>query len=218
MRVCLIHGSTQSLHGWDLLVHELMAWGVEVTAVDLPRENQGAEFFAREVARQMPRGKPPIVVAHSAAGLILPVVADYMEVARLVYLAAVIAKPQSSFVGQFNESPEMFQPDWQGKDPTRDHQAARDFLFHDCDQRIQEWAITTLRLWFSSELIEEDCPLRTFRQIPTTYVSATEDRTINPEWWEPVAEWSLGVKPVRIDAGHAPHVSRPREVARIIMG
>src|SRR5258708_38887288 len=103
MRVCLIHGSTQSPRGWDLLVHELMAWGVEATAVDLPvdRPTEGADFFAREVAKQMPRGEPPVVVAHSAAGLILPVVAEYMEVARPAYLAAVVPKPEASLVGQF---------------------------------------------------------------------------------------------------------------------
>ena len=218
MRVCLIHGSTQSPHGWDLLVHELMAWGADVTAVDLPREHQGARFFAQEVARQMPAGESPVVVAHSAAGLILPLVAEYMEVTRLVYLAAVIPKPESSFVGQFNESSEMFQPGWLGKDPTKDHQAARHFLFHDCDQRVQEWALTTLRLWTSPPLLQEDCPLRSFQPIPTTYISSTKDRTINPEWWERAAQRSLGLEPVRIDAGHAPHVSRPREVARLIIG
>ena len=160
MRVCLIHGSTQSPHGWDLLVHELMAWGVEVVAVDLPTANQGADFFAREVARQMPAGEPPVVVAHSAAGLILPVVAEYMEVARLVYLAAVIPKPQASFLERFHDSPGMFRPEWLGKDPMKDHEVARSFLFHDCEPRVQGWALTTLRMWFSADLIREECPLR----------------------------------------------------------
>ena len=218
-RVCLIHGSTQSPNGWDLLVHELMAWGVEATAVDLPvdRPREGADFFAREVARQTPSGEPPILVAHSAAGLILPVVAEHMEVARLVYLAAVIPKPGLSFVSQFKESPEMFRPDWVGKDPTKDHDLARQFLFHDCDERIEAWALTTLRLWFSPELIGEPCPLLKYPQIPVTYISAARDRTINPEWWERVAETELQVEPIRIDAGHAPHVSRPREVTRLIL-
>ena len=216
--MCLIHGSTQSPHGWDLLVHELMAWGVEVVAVDLPvdRQDEGADFFAQEVAHQMPPGEPPVVVAHSAAGLILPVVPQFMEVARLVYLAAIIPKTGSSMIGRFNESPEMTRPDWRGKDPTKDDEVARKFLFHDCEQRIQDWALTTLRRWSSIKLNSEDCPLRELPRIPTTYISASQDRTIHPEWWEREAERSLGVAAVRIDSGHAPHVSQPREVARLI--
>jgi len=217
MRVCLIHGSTQSPHGWDLLVKELMAWDVEVTAVDLPSVDEGATFFAREVARQMPKGKPPIVVAHSAAGLILPVVASHMEVSRLIYLAAVIPKPHVSLLDQFKESPAMFQPDWVGKDPTQDPALARHFLFHDCEPRIQEWALTTLRLWMSPSVMKEPCPLEELpAKIPATYVSSTLDRAVNPKWWERRAQ-SLGIDVIRIETGHSPHVSRPREVARLIM-
>lgn len=207
LRVCLIHGSTQSPHGWDLLVHELMAWGVDVTAVDLPLRSEGAGYFAREVARQVPDGKPPVVVAHGLAGLILPVVAEYLEVARLVYLAAMIPVPQASCA---------LQPKWHGEEIT--NAAAREFLFHDCDKRIQDWALTTLRPWASPALIEELCPLRAFPEIPVTYISAVHDRTIDPAWWEHMAETTLGVTPLRIDCGHAPHVSRPREAARLIMG
>ena len=197
-----------------------MAWGAEVIAADLPtdRPDEGADFFAREVASQIPPGKPPIVLAHSAAGLILPVVASHIEVERLVYLAAVIPLPGSSFVTQFKSAPEMFHPDWPGKDPTRDHDAARQFLFHDCDERIQAWALTTLRLWASSQVLTEPCPLRHMPEVPTTYISARQDRTINPEWWERAAEARLGVKPTSIDSGHAPHVSRPRELAKLIIG
>ncbi len=218
MRVCLIHGSTQSPHGWDLLVHELMAWGVEVTAVDLPvdRQGEGADFFAQQVAQQMPPGEPPVVVAHSAAGLILPFVPQHMEVVRLVYLAAVIPKPGSSLISRLNDSPEMIRPHWRGKDPTKDDGVARQFLFHDCEERIQDWALTTLRLWSTSRVSSEDCQLRELPQMPTTYISASQDRTIHPEWWEREAELLLGVQAVRVDSGHAPHVSRPREVARLI--
>ena len=195
-----------------------MAWGVEVTTVDLPSVNEGAEFFASSVVRQMPAGEPPVVVAHSSAGLILPVVPEFMEVARLVYLAAVIPKPQTSLGAQFNEWNEMFQPNWLGKDPVRNPAVARDFLFHDCEPRIQDWALTTLRLWYSTVLIREECPLGHLPTgIPTTYVSAALDRTLNEPWWEKRAEW-LGMNVVRMQTGHSPHVSRPREVASVIKG
>jgi pimeloyl-ACP methyl ester carboxylesterase len=220
VRVCLIHGSTQSTHGWDLLVHELMAWGVDVCSVDLPvdRPQEGAEFYASQVAAQLPTGEdPPVVVAHSAAGLILPAVAARMPVAALVYLAAVVPLRGMSLIDQFLESKEMFHPDWVGKDPTKDHSIAAQYLFHDCDERTLAWALTTLRLWSAPGVLKEQCITEKFPEVPTTYISATGDRTINAEWWEQAALERLGVKPIRIDSGHAPHVSRPREVADLIM-
>ena len=220
MRVCLIHGSTQSPHGWDLLVHELMAWKVEVIAVDLPtdRPREGAEFFANEVARQVPRGKPPVVVAHSAAGLVLPVVATQMKVAGLIYLAAVIPTPGARFLDLVQRTPAMFQPGWVGTDPTKDPALARKFLFHDCDERTFQWALSTVRLWAAPGVMREVCPLRGMPRVPVAYISATQDRAINPEWWERDATERLHVEPIRIETGHAPYVSRPKEVARLIMG
>lgn len=186
-----------------------MAWGVSLTAVDLPPVAEGAAYFAEEVARQMGPGEPPVVVAHSVAGLILPLVPQFMEVTRLVYLAAVVPEPRSSLLSRAKASPEMFQPDWRGKDPTGDHALARHFLFHDCEPRVQEWALTTLRLWSSPRLMTEECPLD--KLPPAIYVSATLDRTINPGWWErEVADLEM----IRIETGHSPHVSRPRELVR----
>jgi len=220
MRVCLIHGSTQSPHGWDLLVHELMAWKVEVTAVDLPvdRPQEGAEFFAKEVARQMPKGKPPIVVAHSAAGLILPVVATQMNVAGLAYVAAVLPEPGRRFLDKVNQTPQMFQPGWVGTDPTKDPALAQKFLFNDCDERTFKWALSTIRLWSAPGVMREACPLQSMPKVPVAYISGTQDRAINPEYWEREATVRLGIMPIKIDAGHAPYVSHPREVAKLIMG
>jgi pimeloyl-ACP methyl ester carboxylesterase len=196
-----------------------MAWGAKVVAVDMPadRPAEGAEFYADEVVKQMPPGEPPIVVAHSSAGLILPVVAGRLKVARLIYLTAVIPEPQTVFLEGVKRTPEMFRPDWLGKDPTKSEDLARHFLFHDCDERTTRWALTTLRLWNARGAMTETCPLRKMPDVPTDYISGTQDRAINPVWWEAAAKTLLGVKPLRIDAGHSPHVSHPRELARLML-
>ncbi|HEY3740425.1 MAG TPA: alpha/beta fold hydrolase, partial [Bryobacteraceae bacterium] len=190
MRVCLIHGSTQGPHGWDLLARELMAWGAKVVAVDMPvdRPSEGAEFYANEVVKQMPAGEAPVVVAHSSAGLILPVVASRIKVSRLIYLAAVIPEPGKVFLDRVKRTPKMFQPDWPGKDPTKSEELARHFLFHDCDERTARWAMTTLRLWMATGVAKEACPLRQMPAIPTDYISGTLDRALNPVWWEEAAQ------------------------------
>ena len=147
-----------------------MAWGADVIAVDLPgdRPNEGAAFYAEQVSAQVPPGEPPVVVAHSAAGLILPAVGTRIPVSRLVYLAAVIPQPGASLLDQFHESKEMFQPEWIGNDPTKDHALARDFLFHDCDDRTHAWALTTLRLWHAPGVLRER--FDQFPDVPVDYI------------------------------------------------
>jgi hypothetical protein len=41
---------------------------------------------------------------------------------------------------QLEADPDMLNPAWVGVDPFQDHQAARRFLFHDCDEPTARWA------------------------------------------------------------------------------
>jgi hypothetical protein len=50
----------------------------------------------------------------------------------------------------------------------------------------------------------------------SSYISCSEDRTINPVWWEKAARERLHVEPIQIKAGHAPHVSQPIQLASIL--
>jgi pimeloyl-ACP methyl ester carboxylesterase len=215
---CLVHGSTQSPKGWDLLVSQLRLRGHDCVCVDLPTDqpDSSAPAYARAIGAALENSKGAIVVAHSASGLFLPLVPKYAAVARLVYLAAVIPLPGESFWSQFQRDQEMYRPDFVGKDPTKDEGLALQYLFHDCPHSVIQWALTTVRLMFAKQAIIETCPLPKWPDVPSTYVSCSEDRALNPDWWEIAAHKRLGVDPIRIEAGHAPHVSRPVELATIL--
>jgi pimeloyl-ACP methyl ester carboxylesterase len=217
---CLVHGSTQSPAGWKLLVSELESRGHQCVCVDLPTNepDAGANRYADVIADAVRGMGAPIVVAHSAAGLFLPLVPGRVKVASLVYLAAVIPEIGKSFLDQFNSTPEMYCSSFVGKDPTKDPDLARHFLFHDCDAEVAAWAVSTLRLMFAKQAAIEITPLLAWPDVPVAYISCGEDRTINPVWWESAAQERLGVEPIRIRAGHAPYVSRPGELADILIG
>ena len=53
--------------------------------------------------------------------------------------------------------------------------------------------------------------------MPASYIVCSEDRTIRPEWSRKVARTQLGVEPVELVAGHCPYVSRPEELAEILV-
>src|SRR5665213_118499 len=215
---CLVHGSAQGPNGWDRLVPELEALGHRCVCVDLPTDQpeMGAAGYAGVIARALAQVVEPIVVAHSVSGLFLPLVPQYTRVAGLVYLAAVIPQPGESFVSQYKKDPQMYRPDFVGKDPTVDESLALQYMFHDCPPDLARWGLTTVRLMYAKQALVDACPLAVLPDTPSVYISCRQDRTINPDWWEAAVVERLHVEPIRIDAGHFPHVSKASLLASLL--
>jgi len=217
---CLTHGSTQTASGWDLLVPELSRFGHKSVRMDLPADqpHASATRYAESIAEAIPKDSDNvIVVAHSASGLFLPLVPFYRKVRRLVFLAAVIPQLGRSFLEQVGAEPDILNPEWIGKDPTKDEQVARRFLFHDCSPHVGDWAITTLRLMYARRAIVEVFPAPEWPAVPSSYIVCSEDRTIQPRWSRRAARERLGVDAIELPGGHCPHVSRPGELAEALV-
>lgn len=204
--------------GWKLLTEALARRGKHSLCVDLKpgEETCGAADFAARINASLDQHQNVIAVARSASGLLLPLLANYRKVTRLVYLAAVLPQPGFSFVEQHKAAPEMYRPEFVGKDPTADASLARTLLFHDCDEAATDWAITTLRLTNARRMLVETTPLVQWPPTPSVYISCRQDRALNAEWWEQQARDRLGIEPLVIDAGHAPHVSQPELLAGLL--
>jgi pimeloyl-ACP methyl ester carboxylesterase len=215
---CLVHGSAQGPAGWNLLVAELQERGHRCISVDLPtdRPDASATEYAALIGAAIDDADRPIVVAHSASGLFLPLVPDYAQVARLVYLAAVIPVPGESFLSQVQKDPSMYRPDFRQVRPPIGAAVAQHYLFHDCAPEVIPWAVSTLRIMYAKQALIEKSPLKKWPQLPSSYISCTEDRTINPVWWEAAARERLHIDPIQMKAGHAPNVSRPGELAEAL--
>ncbi|MDQ2729502.1 MAG: alpha/beta hydrolase, partial [Actinomycetota bacterium] len=151
------------------------------------------------------------------AGLLLPAAARLLTAQRQVWLGAIIPDGHQSLLEELRVAPEeMFNPEWLGKDPTKDAALAMYFLFHDCDLATSEWAVTTLRSFSPQQAYGE--PVELTPTIPSTYVVCTQDRTIRPDWSRREALRRLSAGVIEIDAGHCPHVSRPDELADVLDG
>jgi pimeloyl-ACP methyl ester carboxylesterase len=216
---CLVHGSTQNASCWDLLMSELEKRGHEVARVNLPTNEPEASAtrYADVIAQAIPADRcDAVVVAHSASGLFLPLVPERRRVRRLVFLAAVIPQIGKSLLEQVNSDRSMVNPEWIGKDPTKDEEIARKFLFHDCFPERTDWALGTRSLMFARQAMLEVCPLRAWPDVPSSYVVCADDRTIQPDWSRRAARERLGIEPIELPGGHCPHVSRPRELAEVL--
>src|SRR5690349_18750631 len=101
---CLMHSSGQGADGWKLLVEELEKRGYSAMtpAFHIDRTDEGASWHADTIVHALKdSGCEPagvVCVAHSAAGLYLPLVAERWRPRRMVFFAAVLPKPPRSAV------------------------------------------------------------------------------------------------------------------------
>ena len=158
----------------------------------------------------------PIVVAHSVSGVFLPLLPTYCSVSRMVFLAAFVPEIGTSPMEQLQGSPEMFWPDWIGKDPTKDDTVAVHHLFHDCDPETTAWALKTRSLMYVRRVLTETFLLRSWPDVPASYILCREDRTLRPDFWREQVRKRLGIDPIELEGGHCPHVSRPEELADVL--
>jgi pimeloyl-ACP methyl ester carboxylesterase len=223
----IVHGSMAGPAAYGRLAEELGRRGHGTLLVGLPvdRPELTGTDYARLVAEQLEvalagdgvADEPVVVVAHSASGLLLPLVPSFYPVAHLVYLAAGVPHPGMTLDEQLAAEPDMLNPAWVGVDPFQDHQAARRFLFHDCDQATARWAIACQTPWYPEGLYGERCPLVAFPPIPSTSIICTQDRVIQPAWSRRVATDRLGARVIELPGGHCPHVSRPALLAEALI-
>src|SRR6266436_500766 len=219
---CLVHGSTQNASCWDLLIPKLEQHGHEVVRMNLPTNapEASATSYADAIAATIPADRDDVVVvAHSASGLFLPLVPQKRRVRRLVFLAAVIPQIGKSLRDQVNDEKDMFNPEWLGKDPTKNDQVALEFLFHDCSPELSRWALGTMSLMFARQAILEICPLSVWPDVSSSYILCSDDRAIQPQWSRRAARIRLGIDPIELPGGHCghcPYVSCPGDLASIL--
>jgi hypothetical protein len=218
---CLMHSSGQGPQGWKLLVEELRRRGHRALtpAFDVTKTDEGAEFHAATIIDALREsGQRPtdvVCVAHSAAGLYLPIVAERWRPRRVVFLAALVPRPGYSIIDQFKADPSMFNPAWVGKNPMDDG-VALEFVFHDCPKDRIEWALSTRVFFYAKQAMEEQCPLSVWPSAPASYIACLDDRTIAPAWQMRAAREWLNVEPFVLPGGHCPNVSRPEALAKLL--
>jgi pimeloyl-ACP methyl ester carboxylesterase len=214
----LVHGSAHSFSAWDLVKAELEAKGHTVITPELPdnEPDASATRYADIIAASIPDQEEPIVVAHSASGLYLPLVPALHRVKRIVFLAAAVPRIGMSFIELYKAEPEMINPAWVGKDP-RVAGVSEEFLLHDCPQERLRSALSTIRVMVAQRAYVETCPLGRWPDVAASYIVCADDRTIQPAWQRNVARTQLGIEPIELPGGHCPYISRPKELAEALL-
>jgi Alpha/beta hydrolase family len=219
MDFLLVHGSTQGPRGYDRLAAVLQDRGHRTVAADLPvdRPEWTVEDYVSTAREQAAGLTEPVLVVHSAAGVVAPAIAAAVGARHVAWLGAVVPDPGRSVLDELAADPGMFGPEWHDWTGDLDGAPAETayFLFHDCDLATLRWALSTTRLWPVRTLF--DAPAAPMADLPpSTYILPTGDRTLSPEWMRRVSRKRLGIEPVELPGGHCPHVSRPEQVAALL--
>lgn len=233
MRFVLIHGGFHGAWCWERVVPALAARGHEAVAVELPGhgerrdEPSTLDGYRRAVVEVLRPGD--VLVGHSMGGGVATLAADaFPEVAHVVYLAAVLpieGRPLRtglpSSAGQ-SAAPARPRPYAVSDAGTHwyydDFEKARQALFHDCDEAVARAAFERLTPQGIAVCDEEPVHVpRFWREPPSrSFVRCTLDQAIPPAFTRSQVE-RLGVAPLTIATSHSPFLSRPEELADVLL-
>jgi pimeloyl-ACP methyl ester carboxylesterase len=223
--IALVHGSYHGAWCWDFLRPELERAGHRVIAMDLPITDPtlGAADYAQVIDAALEPASVPLLVAHSMAGLITPIVAARRPVHRLVFLAAFLASPGRSAADQRATEP------IDGRVPPRTAEwtdlgndvwmvgpnTATELFFHDAPPAQARWATQRLRPQ-CYRVMSEITPLTAWPDVESRSIVCRDDRALNPDWVRKASRERLGVEAIELEGGHSPFLTRPAELARIL--
>jgi len=213
--VVLVHGALIDGSAWRGVYDVLTRDGYHVSIVQQPLTGLEEDVAATRRALDQQPG-PIILVGHSYGGAIITVAGADPKVKALVYVAALVpdagetaaqpAPPKPSQAENFVVTPDGFitiKPDKFvsefGADLPR---AQAEFMSH-------------AQVPVAARAFDGKVSIAAWHDKPSYFVLATEDRALDPEAAQRMAE-RAGAKVTRVKASHAVLISQPRAVARVI--
>ena len=245
MRFVLIHGGFHGAWCWERVIPQLKKLRHEAIAIDLPQHGERAHdrtssFVERSTAILDVLQSGDVLVGHSGGGYDVTVAADRApeRVRHIVYLAAGLPLEGRTVLeatggaAQKDEKGELritrlmddetgmlrfIRPNKEGRMVWISKEGAREFFYHDCDDETIDWAFGKLSP-SAQGFINETIHLKNYwrADLPRSYILCEQDRAKPHRMSMHVCE-RLGVVPLKIDASHSPFLSKPSELAALLV-
>jgi hypothetical protein len=217
----LIHGAGDVGWYWHLVERELRQRGHDVMAPDLPCDDDSAGLreYADTVLDAIGDRRNLVVVGQSFCGFTAPLVADRRPVDALVLVTGMIPAPGEKAEDWFaNTGWEQAVGEQAGRDGGKTGNEDPFVVFYfDVPRALAEEAWSKGRRQ-SETPGQSPWPLDAWSTVPTRFVLCTEDRFFPPDFMRRVVAERLAITPDEIAAGHCVALSRPKELADMLVG
>ena len=215
---CLIHGAWHDDACWELLVAELTHRGHECLTPVLPLEDPGATFadYAAVVLDCLDGRECAVLVGHSMASAVIPLVAARMGVKLLVYLCPAM----SGFPSRRDEPPRL-RAAWARPPIDRDNRSwwplerAITQLYGRVEPQLAERLARRLRPQ-PQVVFSAPYPLERPPEVPSAFIYAREDELFDDSWSRWISRTLLGVDAIELRGGHFPMLEQTAILAEVL--
>lgn len=242
MRFVLVHGGFHAAWCWDRTIAALTELGHDGVAVDLPGHgalvDQESTLANRRDAILAELRPGDVLVGHSGGGFDATLAADAApdRVRHIVYLAAALPREgrtypeamamrddgpadlQDGFDADVGEMLGYLSFDEDGAMSFADFDGAWKYFYHDCDEQTARWAFDRLgpERFGDTTVTPVSVPRFWKADLPRSFIVCEQDRSM-PRWLADTVARRLGVQQLSIDSSHSPFLSRPRELAELLV-
>lgn len=229
----LVHGAMRGAWLWDRVVPLLEQAGAKAYALDLPghgarggnRKGITAQTYADDVAKFIKDKdlRDVTLVGHSMGGIVISKTAELVpdRIAHLVYLAAAVLQDGEALIDTMPaDRAELYR---KGAAASPDNtlsapiETLKQLHFTDLtDAEKDEWVRKMTPQPFA--IFSDTVGLKRFYglKVPKTYILATQDKSLVPDVCRKFAA-RIGCTPIEIEGSHDVMVSKPAEVAKVLL-
>jgi pimeloyl-ACP methyl ester carboxylesterase len=230
----LVHGAWHGAWCWQKTVAALKSRGETAMAIDLPGHGKDAtprtsvtiESYVARIGEALDAmGGKPILVGHSMGGIAISAAAQAhaQKISRLVYMTAFLPRDGESLLTIEGRNPAPAVPpalvvDEASGTATLQNDKIVSLFYHDCSAEDQRWATSMLT---PQPLAPLGTPLTLtndrFGTVPRSYIACTDDRAISIFMQRDMIAASGVEKVLELDASHSPFLSKPDELAALLV-
>lgn len=216
--IVLVHGAFADGSSWSKVIPLLQAKDLKVIVVQNPTTSLADDVAAVNRAIES-IDEPVVLVGHSWGGVVITEAGVHEKVAALVYVSAFAPSVNQSINDLFADYP---QPEWFGAVSAdsggflkiSDEGIAKYFAQ---DLSETETAIVAaVQTPFALSSNADKATQEAWSSKPSWYIVSESDRMIRPDLERKMAE-KIGAKITEISASHVPMLSKPEEVANVII-
>jgi len=218
----LVHGAYLGPWSWNLVISSLNRRGHKAINIELPPDNGqlSAADYAKSTSNQIKTNEIKdeiVIVGHDIANLFIPLLNNQFTVRRFISLAPVIAIPGRSMQSQIVKGQDSILLSNAIPDPFANRSAIFKYWLHDCDPDIASWAGSRFNKQNYEKLFSEISPIEAIPKTDNAVILCKNDRLINSPVLGQLSKSLLKVDALSIDSGHCPQLSRPQELALLLM-